>query len=108
VRLREFSIRRGSGGQGQRRGGDGVVRRIAFLRPLTLSILAQRRGETAPYGMLGGRSGALGKNTLIRADGTVIALAGSTQIDVQPGDMLTIETPGGGGWGEPVNSSPIT
>jgi 5-oxoprolinase (ATP-hydrolysing) len=100
VRLREFSIRHGSGGQGVHRGGDGVVRRIEFLRPLTLSILSQRRGQHAPYGLLGGQSGAPGKNSLIRADGTDIELAGSTQIDVQPGDVLTVETPGGGGWGQ--------
>jgi 5-oxoprolinase (ATP-hydrolysing) len=99
VRLIEFAIRRGSGGAGRLPGGCGVRRRIEFLRPLTVSILSQRRGPYAPYGMDGGEPGALGRNTLFRADGTSELLPGATQIDVQPGDVLLIETPGGGGWG---------
>ncbi len=99
VRLVEFSIRRGSGGMGQQRGGDGVIRSIEFQKALTLSILSQRRGPYPPYGMHGGESGELGRNTLERADGTIVELAGCVQIDVQPGDLLTVETPGGGGWG---------
>jgi 5-oxoprolinase (ATP-hydrolysing) len=99
ARLLEFSIRRGSGGAGRQRGGDGTRRRIEFLRPLVLSILSQRRGRYPPYGMDGGSPGALGRNTLARADGSVIELGGSVQMQVQPGDVLTIETPGGGGWG---------
>jgi 5-oxoprolinase (ATP-hydrolysing) len=100
VRVREFSIRRGSGGAGQHRGGDGVVRRLEFLRPLTLSLLSQRRGPHAPYGMAGGEAGALGGNRLIRSDGTELPLAGIAQLEVTPGDILVIETPGGGGFGE--------
>jgi 5-oxoprolinase (ATP-hydrolysing) len=99
VRLREFSIRRGSGGAGCHRGGDGVARRIEFLKPLTLSILSQRRGPYPPYGMEGGRPGDCGRNSLRRADGSHHPLAGMIQVEVQPGDVLTIETPGGGGWG---------
>jgi 5-oxoprolinase (ATP-hydrolysing) len=102
VRLVEFAVRRGSGGQGLRRGGDGVIRKIQFLRPLTLSILSQRRGSHPPYGLNGGRPGALGKNTLLRTGGAIVQLPGSGQVDVQPGDVLTIETPGGGGCGEPA------
>jgi 5-oxoprolinase (ATP-hydrolysing) len=101
VRLVEFAIRRGSGGAGRHRGGDGVIRRIEFEKPLTLSFLSQRRGPYAPYGLEGGGPGALGRNTLQRADGTIAQLAGSVQLEVHPGDVLTIETPGGGGWGEP-------
>jgi 5-oxoprolinase (ATP-hydrolysing) len=101
VRLLEFSIRRGSGGRGARRGGDGVVRRLEFLRPLEVSILSQRRGPYPPYGMAGGQPGALGLNTLHRADGTTLVLGCSSQISVVAGDVLTIETPGGGGWGAP-------
>jgi 5-oxoprolinase (ATP-hydrolysing) len=101
VRVREFSIRRGSGGAGRFRGGDGVVRRLEFLRPLTLSLLSQRRGPHPPYGMAGGRPGALGQNRLFRADGTVVDLPGIVQIDVSTGDVLQIETPGGGGFGNP-------
>lgn len=99
VRLHEFSIRRGSGGAGQRRGGDGVVRRIEFLRPLDLSILSQRRGPYAPYGQNGGQSGALGRNTLVRRDGSVEQLPALAMRKVDAGDVLVIETPGGGGWG---------
>ena len=67
VRVREFSIRRGSGGAGRHRGGDGAVRELEFLRPLTVSLLTQRRGPHPPYGVAGGEPGALGRNRLIRA-----------------------------------------
>ena len=67
VRLHEFSIRRGSGGAGQHRGGDGIVRRIEFLKPLTVSLLTQRRGDYAPFGLNGGCDGAIGSNTLQRS-----------------------------------------
>jgi 5-oxoprolinase (ATP-hydrolysing) len=99
VRLHEFSIRRGSGGAGTHRGGDGTRRIIEFLKPLTLSILSQRRGLYPPYGLAGGQPGALGKNTLTRADGRIETLPHAAQVEVQPGDILTIETPGGGGYG---------
>ncbi len=104
VRLHEFSIRRGSGGRGKHRGGDGVLRRVEFLRPLTLSILSQRRGPYPPYGMAGGQPGALGRNKLQRVGQTFLsaeALPALVQTQVQPGDILTIETPGGGGFGAP-------
>ena len=101
VRLLEFSIRRGSGGQGKNRGGDGVVRRLEFLRPLEVSILSQRRGPFPPYGMGGGEAGAFGRNTLHRADGATVDLGCSSQFSVAAGDVLTLETPGGGGWGVP-------
>jgi 5-oxoprolinase (ATP-hydrolysing) len=99
VRVREFSIRRGSGGQGEHRGGDGVVRRLELLRPLEVSILSERRGPYPPYGLAGGQAGALGRNTLLRADGRMIELDAKAQFTVEPGDILTICTPGGGGWG---------
>jgi 5-oxoprolinase (ATP-hydrolysing) len=101
VRVREFSIRRGSGGGGARRGGDGVVRRIEFLEDLDLSILSQRRGPYPPFGLFGGGPGALGRNTLIRAEGSSEHLPGCAQCRVHSGDVLVVETPGGGGWGEP-------
>jgi 5-oxoprolinase (ATP-hydrolysing) len=99
VLVRSFSIRRGSGGAGKHRGGDGVVRQLEFLEPLEVSILSQRRGPYPPYGLEGGGNGALGRNTLQRSDGTTEQLAGSAQLSVQRGDVLTIETPGGGGFG---------
>ncbi|HZZ73564.1 MAG TPA: hydantoinase B/oxoprolinase family protein [Pirellulales bacterium] len=101
VRLREFAIRRGSGGKGRWRGGDGIRREIEFLCPLEVSILSQRRGPFAPYGLAGGESGQLGRNTLRRATGEVECLPHQVQIHVQPNDRLLIETPGGGGWGPP-------
>jgi 5-oxoprolinase (ATP-hydrolysing) len=100
VRVREFSIRRGSGGPGRHHGGDGIVRRLEFLRPLEVSLLHQRRGPYPPYGLFGGQPGALGRNTLRRADDTESPLPGRTQFTAQPGDVLTIQTPGGGGYGE--------
>lgn len=102
VRLQEFSIRHDSGGAGAHRGGNGVVRRIEFLRPLVLSIVSQRRGPYPPYGVQGGGGGAMGRNTLTRAGGRVETLGSSAQLTVAPGDVLTIETPGGGGWGRLV------
>ncbi|MEU1464502.1 hydantoinase B/oxoprolinase family protein [Streptomyces sp. NPDC005727] len=100
VRLEEFTVRRGSGGPGRRRGGDGAVRRIRFLEPMTVSTLSQHR-RVPPYGMAGGEPGALGANRVERADGTVTDLGGSGSADVGPGDVLVIETPGGGGYGRP-------
>jgi 5-oxoprolinase (ATP-hydrolysing) len=100
VRLDEFAIRHGSGGPGHWRGGDGAVRRIRFLEPMTVSTLSQHR-RVPPYGMAGGGPGALGVNRVERADGTVTELGGSDAADVGPGDVLVIETPGGGGYGPP-------
>ncbi len=100
VRIHEFSIRRGSGGAGRHRGGDGIVRRIEFLKPLSLSVLSERRGEYAPFGLAGGRAGQRGRNALLRAGASECEeLPGKVQLDVEPGDVLTIETPGGGGFG---------
>ncbi len=99
VRVREFSIRPGSGGAGQHRGGDGVVRRIEFLKDLEVSVVSQRRGNYAPYGLHGGGSGTTGRNLLLRADGSVETLPGLVQFRAKRGDQLLIETPGGGGWG---------
>jgi 5-oxoprolinase (ATP-hydrolysing) len=100
VRVREFSIRRGSGGAGRHRGGNGAVRRLEFLRPLTLSLLTQRRGKHPPYGAAGGAPGMVGHNLLIRANGTELPLPAITQLQVSAGDVLVIETPGGGGFGQ--------
>ena len=99
VRVREFSIRRGSGGQGSRRGGDGIVRRLEFLRPLEVSMVSQRRGAFPPYGLRGGSPGAIGRNSLTRPDGTIEELGGLVQFTAIPGNTLLIETPGGGGYG---------
>jgi 5-oxoprolinase (ATP-hydrolysing) len=100
VLLEEFALRRGSGGAGRWPGGDGAVRRIRFHQPMTVSTLSQHR-RVPPYGMAGGEPGALGANRVERADGTVTELGGSDSADVGPGDVLVIETPGGGGYGPP-------
>ena len=99
VRLNEFSIRRGSGGAGKHAGGDGVIRHITFLAPLTVSLLSNRRGEFTPTGMAGGGNGKAGANLLRRADGSEQLLAGCEQCSVAAGDQITIKTPGGGAWG---------
>ncbi len=101
VRLESFAIRRGSGGRGRHRGGDGAVRRIRFLEPMTVAIVANHR-VVPPYGMAGGEPGAVGRNFIERADGTRHELSGTDQTRVQAGDVLVIETPGGGGYGPPA------
>ncbi len=99
VRLIRFQIRKRSGGQGMYRGGDGVEREMEFLEPLQVSILSQRR-TTQPYGLHGGGAGAAGRNLLQRAgDLEAILLPSIISFEARPGDRLTIETPGGGGWG---------
>lgn len=98
VRVRKFAIRVDSGGRGRHTGGDGVIRELEFLEPLSLSLLTGRR-TTAPRGSEGGDDGTNGQNTLIRDDGTVERLEWRHQVSVDAGDRLRIETPGGGGFG---------
>ena len=99
VRVRTFAIRRGSGGAGRWRGGDGIVRELEFLAPLQVSLLTQRRTRP-PFGLGGGAPGQCGRNTLLRA-GEETALGWAAQITVAAHDVLRIETPGGGGYGMP-------
>lgn len=100
ARIEEFSIRRGSGGNGTHRGGDGIRRVIRFLRPLHVSLLTQRRGPYPPFGLKGGSPGQLGRNLLQRNGAREVEqLPGAVRLDVQAGDRLIIETPGGGGFG---------
>lgn len=98
VRVESFAVREGSGGPGRWHGGDGVTRRLRFLEPMTVALLSQHR-RVPPYGMSGGTPGALGENTVERADGTVTPLRGCDCAEVAPGDILTVRTPGGGGYG---------
>jgi 5-oxoprolinase (ATP-hydrolysing) len=98
VRLRRFAVRRGSGGPGRWRGGDGLVREIEFLAPQSVSLLTQRRA-TGPDGVAGGQPGAPGRQVVHRADGTAETLPSLAHFEAASGDVLTIETPGGGGWG---------
>jgi len=99
VLLENFAIRHGSGGKGKHTGGDGVIRRLRFLKAMSAGIISGHR-RIAPYGLDGGESGACGKNLFERTDGIKIALAETEQFDVTPGDVLVIKTPGGGGFGE--------
>lgn len=99
VRLESYEIRAGSGGAGRWRGGDGGVRRIRFLAPMTASILSNGRSHGA-FGGAGGESGAVGINRVERAGGAVEALGHIGQVQMKRGDVFVIETPGGGGWGE--------
>lgn len=100
VRVRRYALRKGSGGTGLHRGGDGLVREMEFLSSATATILSERR-RTAPYGLVGGLPGRRGRNVLIR-DGGEIDLPGKVEVRVEPGDVLSLRTPGGGGWGKPT------
>ncbi len=98
VRLESFEIRKGSGGAGQWRGGDGGVRRVRVLEAMTASILSNGRVVPA-FGMAGGQPGALGINRVERADGSRETLQHIGSAEIQPGDVFVVETPGGGGYG---------
>jgi 5-oxoprolinase (ATP-hydrolysing) len=99
VRLRRFQIRHGSGGDGLRRGGDGIVRDIEFLEPMDAAILSNRR-RVPPFGLAGGEPGKHGKNMVIRSDGSRERLGATAMVRMRPGDRFVIETPGGGGYGK--------
>jgi len=101
VLVESFAIRRGSGGRGLHRGGDGVTRRIRFREAMTAAILANRR-RVPPFGLVGGENGAPGRNWVERVDGTRVELGATGKIDVGPGDVFVIETPGGGGYGRAI------
>ena len=98
VVVESFAIRRGSGGEGTHRGGDGVVRKIGFREPMTVTLLSNRR-RVPPFGLEGGQPGALGAARVERADGGVEPMAATDLVRVGAGDAIVIETPGGGGWG---------
>jgi 5-oxoprolinase (ATP-hydrolysing) len=98
VLVREFSVRRGSGGRGLNRGGDGTVRRLEFRTPMSGALLANHR-RIAPFGLKGAAAGSVGTASIRRATGEVEHLGATARFDLAPGDELTIETPGGGGYG---------
>ena len=100
MRLKRYAIRRGSGGRGKYRGGDGLVRDVEFLAPARVTILSERR-KFPPPGFHGGHHGETGENVLLRGGYEEVHLAGKETLDVEPGDVLSIRTPGGGGWGAP-------
>jgi N-methylhydantoinase B len=98
VRVRRYATRTDSGGEGFHRGGDGIVREFEFLSPVEVGLLTDRR-QTAPYGLSGGRDGKTGRNSLIRK-GSSKSLRAKCSFNAKPGDILRVETPGGGGWGK--------
>jgi 5-oxoprolinase (ATP-hydrolysing) len=101
VLLESFEIRRGSGGRGRWRGGEGAVRRVRFLEPMTAAILSGHR-LVRPHGMAGGEAGLPGRNYVERADGSRTELGPFDQTEMAAGDIFVIETPGGGGYGAPA------
>ncbi|HEY9785370.1 MAG TPA: hydantoinase B/oxoprolinase family protein, partial [Candidatus Obscuribacterales bacterium] len=103
VFLRSFAIRRGSGGTGKFRGGDGVIREIEFRKPMTASILSQRR-SVQPFGLAGGSPARTGRNYVRRKNGDIEELPATATVEVDAGDIFVIETPGGGGWGASTGS----
>ena len=101
LRLKRYALRRGSGGSGQYRGGDGLVRDVEFLSSARVTILSERR-KFHPPGYHGGHHGQPGENVLLKGGYEEVHLAGKETLDVEPGDILSIRTPGGGGWGRPA------
>lgn len=97
LRVREYRLRKGSGGEGRYNGGDGVIREIETLVPARMSLLSDRR-KHGPYGLQGGSPGAVGKNEIIRG-GKKLKLDAKASHDLEPGDRIRLETPGGGAWG---------
>jgi len=97
VQVDEFSIRRGSGGVGKFCGGDGIVRRLRFLEPMTVTVLSSHR-IVPPHGAAGGGPGHVGENSVMRASGQIEALAGNDEAQLEPGDVFVMKTPGGGGY----------
>jgi len=100
IRVERFHLRKDSGGEGKYRGGDGVVREIRFLKPATVSIISERRVQ-APYGMQGGAPGKRGLNLLKKANGETQRLNHREVLNVEQGESIVLETPGGGGYGVP-------
>jgi 5-oxoprolinase (ATP-hydrolysing) len=100
VRLEEYRIRRGSGGAGRHRGGDGGERRVRFLEAMTAVMLANHR-RIAPFGAAGGRPGAVGRNWVERSDRRREEFGATFQVEMLPGDLFVVQTPGGGGYGPP-------
>ncbi len=105
IRIRRYAVRSGSGGAGRWRGGSGIVRTYEFLAPAEVTIVSERRRH-GPYGLAGGEPGRPGENRLSRADGTITSLPGKWHGRLGVGDVLEIESPGGGGWGTPGREGP--
>ena len=101
-RVRRYTVRRGSGGKGRHRGGDGIVREVELRADATVSFMTERR-ELSPYPLNGGRPGTPGRNSLLRG-GKRLPLPGKARVEARAGDVIRVETPGGGGWGRPATA----
>jgi N-methylhydantoinase B len=99
LRVREYGIRRGSGGRGKQKGGDGAVREIETLARSRMALLSDRR-KRAPYGLSGGADGEFGRAFIVRRSGKKVELTSKGNWEMEAGDRVRIETPSGGGWGE--------
>ncbi|MBD1850178.1 hydantoinase B/oxoprolinase family protein [Leptolyngbya sp. FACHB-711] len=102
VLLENFAIRTGSGGTGTHQGGNGVIRCLQFRESMTAAILSSHR-VVSPFGLAGGQPGAIGRNSVVRSTGETELLSGRAEVTMNPGDQFRIETPGGGGYGNPSN-----
>lgn len=103
LRLRQYSLRQGSGGRGTHTGGDGIVRELEVLADAQVTLLADRRAR-GPYALAGASDGAAGRTVIVRNDGSCEELPGKTSLRLRPGERVRIESPGGGGWGRPPHS----
>jgi len=97
--VERFAVRRGSGGDGRHKGGDGVIRTLRFREPVTAAILSGRR-LSHPFGIHGGGDGETGETTVEFADGSHKRLDATDEVELGPGDTITVSTPGGGGYGK--------
>ena len=105
LRLKRYAVRRGSGGDGKFKGGDGVIREVEFLGPARVTLMSERR-KLPPPGYHGGHHGATGENVLLKGGYEEIKLAGKELVDVEAGDVISMRTPGAGGWGAPEGDQP--
>jgi N-methylhydantoinase B len=103
-RVTRYSLRPGSGGDGQHRGGDGIVRELELLTNAEVTLLSDRR-KTRPYGLSGGKDGAAGRMVVRRNDGSEEELPSKGSTRLKRGERVRVETPGGGGWGLPLDDS---
>ena len=105
LRLKRYAVRRGSGGDGKFMGGDGVIREVEFLSSARVTLMSERR-KLPPPGYHGGHHGEPGENVLFRGGYEEVTLAGKELVDVEAGDVISIRTPGAGGWGAPAGENP--
>lgn len=103
LRVTRYALRPNSGGEGRHRGGNGLIRELEALAPCRVALLTERR-KSGPYGIAGGKSGVVGENSVIRRGGKTVRLPGKAEVELSPGDVLRVATPGGGGFGTPAGS----